>query len=102
VNDDELNSLISKSKIGICASLDEGFGLPLREFLSSGLLVVASDIPAFREVSSKNVSYFELSNLDSLDRAVRKSLNTTFSPEAHPTRAWSEVFVEVKNFINSL
>jgi len=39
-------------------SLMEGFGLPVLEAMSLRCLVVASDIPAFREIAGDNALYF--------------------------------------------
>jgi glycosyltransferase involved in cell wall biosynthesis len=74
-NDAELSTLIEDAAIGICASLEEGYGLPLREFLAKDLRVVASDIDAFREVGNSGVEYFAPGNRLSLENAVRVALS---------------------------
>jgi len=77
VSDEILADHLEKTDFGICASLDEGFGLPLREFLSRGIPVVASNIPPFHEVpAGSNIFYFELGDNKSLRRAVKEALST--------------------------
>jgi glycosyltransferase involved in cell wall biosynthesis len=58
----------------IAASLAEGFGLPLVETLLLGKPIIASDIPAFREVGGDLPTYFEPGNPASLAASVRSLL----------------------------
>ncbi|MHB1646945.1 MAG: glycosyltransferase [bacterium] len=58
LNDDELNFLYSSADAVICASLREGFGLPLVEAIHYGVPVLASDISVFREVGADYPVYF--------------------------------------------
>ena len=56
---------LMRASIGLCAvSTGEGFGLPLVEAMYSGLPILASDIPPFREVAG-NAARF----VDPLDQA---------------------------------
>lgn len=48
--DAELAALLRGARALLFPSLDEGFGIPLAEALAMGVPVIASDIPAFREV----------------------------------------------------
>lgn len=50
LDDDELRGLVAASRALVLPSLDEGFGLPALEALAAGRPVVASAIPAVREV----------------------------------------------------
>ena len=58
LNDDELNFLYSSANALICASLREGFGLPLVEAMHRNIPVLASDISVFREVGADYPIYF--------------------------------------------
>lgn len=68
-NDVDLNYLYKSARALVFASLAEGFGLPIMEASNQGLPVIASDIPIFREVGGKHISYFK--TLDSSDLAMR-------------------------------
>lgn len=62
----------------VCASLAEGFGLPVVEALARGTPVIASDIPVFREVAGEDATFFRPGDssalADALDRASRGQL----------------------------
>lgn len=51
-------------------SLHEGFGLPVAEAMAAGTPVIASDIPALREVGSDAPYYFDPRNPGSLGAAL--------------------------------
>ncbi|HUD04860.1 MAG TPA: glycosyltransferase family 1 protein [Patescibacteria group bacterium] len=57
-SDKELVSLYTNAVVLVAPSLMEGFGLPVLEAMSLGCLVVASDIPAFKEIAGDNALYF--------------------------------------------
>src|ERR1035437_10231208 len=57
-SDNELASLYANAIALVAPSLMEGFGLPVLEAMTLGCLVVASDIPSFREIAGENVIYF--------------------------------------------
>ena len=48
--DEELSTHLAKARALLFPSLAEGYGLPLVEALSSGVPVIASDLPVFREI----------------------------------------------------
>jgi glycosyltransferase involved in cell wall biosynthesis len=58
VDDEVLVELIHQSKAFIYPSLEEGFGLPGLEAMAVGTLLLASDIPIFREIYEDNAVYF--------------------------------------------
>lgn len=58
VPDAELRVLYQNSTAYVFASLMEGFGLPGLEAMAAGTVVVASNIPVFKEVYSKAAVYF--------------------------------------------
>jgi glycosyltransferase involved in cell wall biosynthesis len=55
LDDDELGRRYAAATAVAIPSLHEGFGLPVLEGLQLGVPVVASDIPAFREVAGDHV-----------------------------------------------
>lgn len=77
-SDVEVAKLVSEARVAICASFVEGYGLPLREFLNSGMPVVASNIESFQELTQEQkrlVFYFSPGNLQSLESAVLGAIN---------------------------
>jgi glycosyltransferase involved in cell wall biosynthesis len=62
-------------------SFAEGYGMPLAEALSVGLPVIASDLPAFREIAGGIPEY-----LDPLDVMQWKQLIMDYTNTMHPRR----------------
>lgn len=52
-------------------SFSEGFGLPGLEAMAAGTLVLASDIPVFREVYEKSAFYFDPRDVESILESMR-------------------------------
>ena len=65
-SDDLLAAAYQRADCLVCASWDEGFGLPLVEGILSGVKVLASDIEIFREVGGSFCEYFDPSDAESL------------------------------------
>lgn len=63
VSDEFLLSLYQVSCGLIMASEAEGYGLPIIEALANGKLVVARDLPVFREITSPNLMFFDTHNI---------------------------------------
>lgn len=61
VDDHTLRGLYSQADVVIHPSAAEGFGLPPLEALACGARVIASDLPAHREVLDGQVRYVDLS-----------------------------------------
>jgi glycosyltransferase involved in cell wall biosynthesis len=71
VPDEDLGGLFEKSVGFVFPSLSEGFGLPGLEAMSAGTLVLASDIPVFREVYKDNAIYFNPQDFSSIEKSMR-------------------------------
>jgi glycosyltransferase involved in cell wall biosynthesis len=74
-------------------SLCEGYGLPLVEGLRHGLRVIASDIPAFREVAGGAALFVPTGHPAVLAEAVRAVLQETggnVAMDAPPITTWSD------------
>jgi glycosyltransferase involved in cell wall biosynthesis len=74
-------------------SLCEGYGLPLVEGLRHGLRVIASDIPAFREVAADAAVFVPAGDARALARAVTSVLSELRHSEAITAPApatWSD------------
>lgn len=70
--DSELFNLYKNAKALICASLMEGFGLPVLEAMSNKCLVVCSDIPSFREIAGESAIYFNPKVVGEIYKAFKK------------------------------
>jgi glycosyltransferase involved in cell wall biosynthesis len=57
--DSEIGSVLVHARALLLPSLAEGFGLPLAEALASGVPVICSDIPVFREVGRDAPDYLD-------------------------------------------
>ena len=75
VSDEDLVLFYNCSKSFIFPSLYEGFGLPMIEALACGTLVLASDIPVFKEIGKNIPIYFDPKKQESIVEALRYSLN---------------------------
>ena len=91
-SDAELRYLLLRSNIGVCSSIAEGYGLPLREFRFFGINVVATEIPTFISLQSdSNISYYKIGNVESLNEAIMKaSINPTMRNDKLYT--WNKSF----------
>jgi glycosyltransferase involved in cell wall biosynthesis len=80
VSDYELYELYSSASMLVVTSKMEGFGLPILESFSQGTLVLASDIPVFREVCGITGNFFEIGNLESLVEGIERGLAEALDP----------------------
>ena len=73
---EELTSLYQKALALVFPSLMEGFGLPAVEAMTNNCLVLASDIPVFREILDDAVLYFNPQETKSIAEKLKEvSLN---------------------------
>jgi glycosyltransferase involved in cell wall biosynthesis len=101
IPDAELKKLIAHANVGLCASLNEGYGLPLHEMINAGLPVVASDIEVFREIHTTDVRYFTLGNLQSLDAAVKDCLNISRFKKKTQDKSWDDAYLSLIEALKS-
>jgi glycosyltransferase involved in cell wall biosynthesis len=74
VQDSDLFSLYKESVAFIYPSLSEGFGLQGLEAMKTGTLVLASDIPVFREIYKGNAQYFNPYDFTEIAKAMKSAL----------------------------
>lgn len=93
----------------VSASWNEGFGLPVVEGLMYGLHVLASDIPAYREIASPACSYFRADSPDDLARCVAEIALKANDPDAAPDERrptawidWTNSTLQFKNRVLQL
>ncbi|TSC88391.1 MAG: glycosyl transferase, group 1 [Microgenomates group bacterium Gr01-1014_16] len=72
VSDHELSALYSRSKLFVCSSLYEGFGLPILEAMKCGVPVISYDNSSLPEVVG-DVGIL-VKNVDELSRAMEEVL----------------------------
>jgi glycosyltransferase involved in cell wall biosynthesis len=109
LTDAGLASLLSGAQALIAPSTVEGFGLPVAEALSLGVPVIASDIPAHREVAGNCAVYADvidgISWLDAVKRFLsgdeardfRSAIKARYQP-----RSEAEHVAETASFISSI
>lgn len=76
-NDQTLVTLYSNAEALIFPSLMEGFGLPGLEAMKHNCLVLASDIPVFKEVYKDAVVYFDPLDIQGLSDTMQKVITDT-------------------------
>jgi glycosyltransferase involved in cell wall biosynthesis len=76
-----LAALYHRAELVLLTSEREGFGLPLLEALAAGSSVVASDIPAFREVAGDAVSFCPVGDVPQWVHVISRQLD---HPELRP------------------
>jgi len=70
VSDKDLILFYNACEIFITASVYEGFGLPVLEAMSCAVPIIASDIPAIREVAQDSAVYFEPDSVEKLVSSI--------------------------------
>ena len=90
----------------VCASSQEGFGIPILEGLAAGVPVVAADCPAAREVGGDAVRYYPARDDAALADAVESALTGRHDPMPGRERAasysWDRCAAEHARLIESL
>lgn len=72
VPDDDLAAIYTGARALVCPSNDEGFGLPTVEALACGTPVVASDVPALREVLGDRATFVAVDDVPGLLAAAER------------------------------
>jgi len=75
VPDKEVGGLMEHSHAFVYPSLIEGFGLQGLEAISNGTILLASDIPVFKEVYKDNAIYFNPHDFSAIEKAMRDALD---------------------------
>ncbi|MEM7058274.1 MAG: glycosyltransferase family 1 protein [Pseudomonadota bacterium] len=109
-DDEELASLIASAQAVLFPSLAEGFGLPLGEALAAGTPVLASDLPALREIGYDVPEYLSPNDPEAwrsavLDYAQNFSVRRDAQIERMKTwqrPTWDDHFLVVENALETI
>lgn len=71
-NDREIGEKVASARAYVSAAHVEGWGMPLAESLSAGTPVIASDVPAHREVTQHQARFFRPGSADDLIQLLTK------------------------------
>ena len=74
IPDEKLFILYKNSSGFVYPSISEGFGLQGLEAMASGTLVLASDIPIFKEIYQGNAMYFNPVDIESIKNTIEEVL----------------------------
>ena len=86
VGDEELSELLHSASCVVVPSFDEGLSLPILEALRAGVPVVASDIPAHRELIGTGEFSCDPRSPRSIARAVRRVRGSSKTAERQAAR----------------
>jgi glycosyltransferase involved in cell wall biosynthesis len=99
--------LLDNARALLMPSFAEGYGLPVREALAARIPVVASDIPAFREISDSKlhlVSPFDSEGWLTQIRALSER-SEVFDFEDAPVTSidnWARYFSKLESFVSAI
>jgi glycosyltransferase involved in cell wall biosynthesis len=91
VSDEELARLYSGAAALITPSLMEGFGLPGLEAMHHGTLVLASDIPVYKEVYKDAAIYFNPLDVTAMHATILKVLDNSETFTKHIDKGYQLV-----------
>ena len=84
-----LRQLYSHCKLFILPSYNEGFPLVLLEAMGYHLPILASDIPANKQIPLKPENYFETGNIAGLADKIKSKINDTIMEEYYELREYT-------------
>ena len=98
-----LKRLIDNAQALLMPSFAEGYGLPVHEALAAGAPVVASDIPAFREIDAPGLERVSPLDGESWLRAVEARMGPRLDATGRVAPAvWTNYFEGLDAFIEAL
>lgn len=101
IDDSFLNILYEKSCGVVVASKGEGFGLPIVEALYHKKMVLARDIPVFREVGGTGVTYFNNDEPEALASAIWSFFNLKSNSSETFSRTWQNAGANLVEIIQA-
>jgi len=109
-SDADLAQHMATARALLFPSLAEGYGLPLVEALGSGVPVIASDLPVFREIGGDIPTFIDPTAASEWESAVLDYTPDDSAPRAAQIRrmpgfrapSWDEHFKTVETFLATL
>jgi glycosyltransferase involved in cell wall biosynthesis len=101
LSDEMLTQLLNKVSFGLSMSESEGFGLPVVELLTTGIPVVARDIPIFREIVSEGIFYFDPRSVDDWERSILAANRFEVKGELLEIQDWKNFAFELAKAMKS-
>jgi glycosyltransferase involved in cell wall biosynthesis len=86
LSEQELAQTYAKSRIFVSSSLAEGFGMPVLEAMATGLPLVLSDIPIYREIADGYATFFDPADDEALARQLAALLQDAPRRDAEALR----------------
>jgi glycosyltransferase involved in cell wall biosynthesis len=103
IDDDQLQQLLARTRVLVAMSESESYGITLAEGLAAGAAVVASDIPAHRQVLEVvDETHYALVNDDVAELARVIGAPPSAPPTGRYHRSWSTVARELVDHYRSL
>jgi len=109
-SDEELTGHLASARALLFPSKAEGYGLPLAEALGMGVPVIASDLPAFRELAGSIPTYLDPEDSNAWEAAIIAYAGAdSAAREAQLDRLksyrlpdWSSHFAKVERWLDTL
>ncbi|MFN3853752.1 MAG: glycosyltransferase family 4 protein [Phreatobacter sp.] len=108
LSDAACRQLLGRARALLAASFSEGYGIPLVEALTSGVPVICSDIPVFREITQGVAEFCHPLDGPGWERAILRHMTTGHSLAARAGAAafnpptWERYFDDLLAFLAGL
>jgi glycosyltransferase involved in cell wall biosynthesis len=98
-DDSRVASLLDRCSVAVVPAEAEGFGLFVEEALCAGTMVVASDIPVFRERPHKNLLFFDNSKTGLVEAILEAARRQPAHIEPGELRTMADFAFDVRDLV---
>jgi glycosyltransferase involved in cell wall biosynthesis len=104
IKNDKLHQLYTNARLFVLPSFYEGLPIALLEAMSYSLDILASDIPANKEVCLADPFYFEVGNIHSLSKQLEKKMSESVIEIKYDLHSynWEEISKQTYNVYKQL